>query len=194
MSEATDRFVFIDIETTGLDQTVEDVLEIGVRITDRELDTIDEFDVLIWNTPKYDQRLEQLKLVPDGFVYQMHDKSGLWEAAQGSGVPEDEAERLVADFLRGHGVGPDTEEPMCGSSVQFDRAFLAEQYPVIHNLFSYRNIDTSTIKELCKRLNPKVYEQMEKYTSPQKLHRVIPDIEDTIDELRFYRDNFLFLP
>lgn len=198
MSAAIDRFVFVDIETTGLNHMIELVLEIGVRITDRDLETIDDFDVLIWDTPKHDRKIRDLMANPatNAFVLDMHsdEKSGLFTAAQSEGVPEDEAERLVADFLRGHGVGPDTKEPMCGSSVQFDRLFLAEQFPVIHNLFSYRNIDTSTIKELCMRLNPKVYEQLEKYTSPQKRHRVLPDLTDTIDELGFYRDNFLYLP
>lgn len=197
MTAALDRLVWVDIETTGLNHMTELVLEIGFRITDLDLETIDDFDVLIWDTPKYDRKLDHMIVNRDdhAFVLDMHsaEKSGLFEAAQKEGVPEDEAERLVADFLRGHGVGPDTKEPLCGSSVQFDRLFLTEQFPVIHNLFSYRNIDTSSVKELCMRYNPELYAKLEKYTNPKKLHRVLPDLTDTIDEARFYIDNFLMV-
>lgn len=190
MENLGQRFVFIDIETTGLNHMTEVVLEMGVRIIDANLDTIDDFDVLIWDTPPYDLRLKQLSEQEDKYVFDMHTKNGLWDACRAEGLEPAHAEEQLFGFLSGHGIHPD--EPLCGSSVQFDRAFLMEQYPAVHNLFSYRNIDTSTVKELCRRFNPPIYEALNKYVIPKKLHRVLPDLTDTIDELGFYRDNFLW--
>jgi len=65
------------------------------------------------------------------------------------------------------------ESPMCGSSVHFDRSFLAA-VPHLVNVFSYRNIDISTIKELLK-LNPLFKEELQiflshsDFTEPGKL-------------------------
>ena len=72
---------------------------------------------------------------------------------------------------------------MCGSSVHFDRSFLAESMPTVVNHFSHRNIDVSSVKELCRRLNPELFEKLEWATTPTKAHRAIDDCMDTIGEL-----------
>jgi oligoribonuclease len=80
-----------------------------------------------------------------------------------------------------------------GSSIQFDRDMLRAQYPSILGRFSYRNIDISTLKELCKRLNPELYARFEQVVIPQKKHRVMPDLEDTINEFNSYIESFLWI-
>jgi oligoribonuclease len=183
----TDRFVFVDIETTGLQHETDLVMEIGVIITDLELETIDMYDTQIWESPFYDRKWESV----DPFVQTMHHGNGLLEQCRSEGQTQADAEETIADFLRSHGV---KDEPMCGSSVHFDRLFLAEQYPSVEDLFSHRNIDVSTLKELCMRLNPDLYAKLADNAPKRERHRVIEDIEDTIGELKFYRDNFLFIP
>lgn len=183
----TDRFVFVDIETTGLEHTTELVLEIGVIITDLDLQQIDVYDSQVWESPLYDRKWEST----DPFVQTMHHGNGLLEQCRAEGQTMQDAEETIAEFLKGHGVDG---EPMCGSSVHFDRMFLAEQFPAIAECFSHRNIDVSTLKELCMRLNPELYAKLEGAAPKRERHRVIEDIEDTIGELQFYRDNFLFLP
>lgn len=51
----------------------------------------------------------------------------------------------------------------------------------------YRIIDVSTIKELCRRWNRDLYR-----THPKKgfTHRALNDIKESIEELKFYKDNF----
>jgi oligoribonuclease len=48
-------------------------------------------------------------------------------------------------------------------------------------------VDVSTIKELAKYWNPKVYNN-----KPEKNgnHRALGDISESIDELKYYRENF----
>jgi oligoribonuclease len=64
--------------------------------------------------------------------------------------------------------------------------------PESMDLFSYRNTDISTVKELCKRFNPVLSRKIAGDVIQKKLHRVLPDIDDTIAELEWYRDSFLF--
>jgi oligoribonuclease len=77
---------------------------------------------------------------------------------------------------------------MCGSSVQFDRTWLDYWMPEFSAKFHYRNIDTSTVKELCRRMNKKAFAKV-----PPKVeaHRVIPDLHDTLEEFNHYRAHFL---
>lgn len=197
-----DRLVWVDLETFGLNPQTDWIIEIGIRITDLDLETIDDLEVQVWETTKYDHRLADLEgdaLNGDAgakYVLEMHRKSGLWNAAQMNGISVDEATDRVKTFLDGYGVGkfdkPEDKEPVCGSSVQFDRNMWIAQMPGIDEIFSYRNIDVSTIKELCRRYNPRVYSLLADATQQKKLHRVLPDLDDTIGEFGFYKDNFLW--
>lgn len=184
-----DRFFWIDIETTGLNPDADLLLEVGIRITDSELDLIDEKDWQLWNTPHYDQVCGENFTNLDEFILNMHTKSGLLEDACSVGMVPAAAEAEIVEWLTGHGV--EKSDPMCGSSVQFDRSWLAEWMPSVHKKFSHRNIDISTVKELCRRLNPELYSKLEQHAPKRELHRALPDLQDTITEARFYVDNFL---
>jgi oligoribonuclease len=191
----SDRLIWIDTETFGLDPEKDPILEVGIVITDLDLETIDERSVLVWESPYYDKKFQQLTTRTDSgakYVFNMHQQSGLWTACMRSGLSVQDATDNIQDFLRGHGVGKeDTEkEPMCGSSVQFDRLMLEHQMPTIWEMFHYRNIDISTLKELCKRFNPRVYSLIPKKSEK---HRVMPDLVETIAEASFYKDNFLWI-
>jgi oligoribonuclease len=63
--------------------------------------------------------------------------------------------------------------------------------PLIVNRFSYRNIDISTIKEVCRRLNPDLYKRLDEVTVKQEKHRALDDLYDTIEEFAFYKREFL---
>ena len=61
---------------------------------------------------------------------------------------------------------------------------------LVHEHFHYRNIDVSTVKELCRRFSPEIYEKKGEGRVSQ--HRVGPDLEDTIIEFEYYRDAFFW--
>ena len=58
--------------------------------------------------------------------------------------------------------------------------------PTLGQWLHYRTVDVSTIKELCRRWYPQAYEK-----KPKKglSHRALDDIEESISELQYYRDN-----
>jgi oligoribonuclease len=62
--------------------------------------------------------------------------------------------------------------------------------PAVVEHLHYRVIDVSTIKELSRRWFARAY-----FQSPAKKggHRALGDIQDSIDELRYYRDA-VFVP
>jgi oligoribonuclease len=64
---------------------------------------------------------------------------------------------------------------------------MARHMPDLEAWFHYRNLDVSTLKELCKRWTPEVYKGFKK----QGKHTALADIYESIEELKYYRDNFL---
>lgn len=183
----TDRLVFVDIETTGLDPAEDLILEVGIVVVNLDLEEIDSIEVQIWEDAQYDSVWKALAAT--SFPVRTHTENGLLEACLGDeALSIADADKALVDFLV---TNQCENEPMCGSSVGFDRSFLSEYLPATHDLFHYRNIDISSLKELCKRYNPDLFERMGEQTVQQKFHRAIPDIEDSINEFRFYRDEFL---
>ena len=59
--------------------------------------------------------------------------------------------------------------------------------PSFESFFHYRNLDVSTLKELCKRWKPELVKGFQK----KGAHTALADILESIDELKYYRDNFL---
>jgi oligoribonuclease len=72
-----------------------------------------------------------------------------------------------------------------GNSVHMDRLFLLQEMPMLTAFLSYRIIDVSTIKELGFRWFPDL-----RYTKSLNSHRARDDILESIEELKFYRNQF----
>jgi oligoribonuclease len=79
--------------------------------------------------------------------------------------------------------------PMCGNSICQDRRFMARYMPKLEAYFHYRNVDVSTIKELARRWQPEIMKGFVK----KQAHTALADIEESIEELRYYRKTF-FIP
>ncbi len=58
--------------------------------------------------------------------------------------------------------------------------------PRLDAYFSYRNIDVSTIKELCKRWSPEIAKNFTK----KGAHTAMADTLESISELRYYREHY----
>lgn len=186
------RIVVIDTETFGLDERTDPILELGFGIYSLpDLSCIAEWSSVVWMDTYAHRRNKEEE--EGTFVYKMHQKSELWNDCQDvdfRDVTPFAVETRAVEWLKSQGVNKD--DPMAGSSIQFDRLMLREQMPEVEKIFSYRNIDISSFKELCRRINPALYEKLDLLVIPAKTHRVMSDIEDTVNELKFYIDNFLF--
>ena len=178
----TDQLVWIDCEMTGLDLASDALVEIACIVTDEELNPLDDgIDVLI--KPPAEALDSMLPVVRD-----MHTSSGLL-AELASGVTLAEAQELVLAYVRLH-VPESRRVPLCGNSIATDRSFIARDMPELDAFLHYRMIDVSSVKELARRWYPRSY-----FASPEKRggHRALADIQESIRELRYYRE-VIFVP
>ncbi|MBP3223453.1 MAG: oligoribonuclease [Actinomycetaceae bacterium] len=168
--------VWIDCEMTGLDPSIDELVEISVVVTDHNLEPLDEgIDYLIRPSKRAVDNM-------NSFVRRMHTNSGLineWN----DGISCKEAEKHVLSYIKKY--VPDAKKAhLGGNSIGTDRIFLSTYMPSIIDYLHYRIIDVSTIKELAKRWYQRAY-----IHAPEKTgnHRALGDIYDSIDELRYYR-------
>jgi oligoribonuclease len=180
MANEQPNLIWIDCEMTGLDLEKDVLVEIAVLVTDSELKLIGEgIDLVIAATP------EQLAGMNE-FVTQMHTNSGLITEIP-KGISVSAAEDAIIKYLESASTVAG-KSPLAGNSVSVDRSFIARDMPRLNDYLHYRTIDVSSVKELARRWNPKVY-----FNSPSKTgnHRALGDIQDSIAELAHYRSNFL---
>lgn len=180
MASAADRLVWIDLEMTGLDPAVDEIVEVACIVTEADLTEIDGGISLV--VKPSDRAFAGM----DEVVVDMHTKSGLLTEIP-DGIAPESAQQQVLDYVRAH-VPDARRAPLAGSSVYVDRGFLARYMPDLDGHLHYRLIDVSTLKELARRWYPRVY-----YSMPEKNgnHRALGDIRDSIAELRYYRDAML---
>lgn len=176
----------IDLETTGLPDDQPGGLYRGGRILEVGLALVrpDLSIAAAWNSAiRPDVPVEILRAECLPVVREMHDASGLWaECEQGMSLADAVADAL--DWLAGHGVQRG-ELPLFGSSVHFDREWLKHgKAGEIDAYAHYRNIDVSTVKLLAAAWCPGWVPDL----APRRAHRGIPDLMDTLDELRAYRE------
>jgi oligoribonuclease len=176
------NLIWIDLEMTGLLPDHNRIIEIATLVTDSSLKVLAEGPVFAVYQPE-----EELAKMDEWNVKQ-HGRSGLTQRVRDSRSGEREAERRTIEFLV-QWVPPGCS-PMCGNSICQDRRFLARWMPDLEKHFHYRNLDVSTLKELCMRWAPGVAAGFSK----DSRHLALDDILDSIAELKYYRDTFLRLP
>jgi len=182
MAQDANHLIWLDMEMTGLDPEKNRIIEIGLVITNSELDIVAEAPVIAVHQP--DEVLDAM----DDWNQSTHSRSGLIERVRASSVSEAEAEATMVAFLEQW--VPKGVSPMCGNTVSQDRRFLMRYMPRFEAWFHYRDLDVSTLKELAKRWHPEVYKGVKKAGT----HTAFADIMESIEELRHYRNTFLRLP
>jgi oligoribonuclease len=161
---------------TGLDPKKCTILEIGVIITDKHLGVIEESaSIPIHHSEKV---LTSMELWSE----RHHKKSGLTEECRGSKFRLKQAEKLALNLIKRHCV--EKTAPLCGNTVWHDRRFLVKYMPRLESYLHYRIIDVSSIKEIVNRWYPVDYRMPRE---KRKTHRVMDDIRESIEELKFYR-------
>ena len=176
------NLVWVDMEMTGLDPDTDRIIEVAVVVTDPHLNILAEGPVFAIH--QSDEILDGM----DAWNKGTHGRSGLIDRVRASTITEADAEVALVDFLR-HFVPPG-KSPMCGNTICQDRRFMARGMKKLEAFFHYRNLDVSTLKELCRRWKPELVSGFKKH---QK-HTALADILESIEELRYYRDHFIGKP
>lgn len=170
------RLVWMDLEMTGLDPEQDTILEIATIITDETLNIVATGPNIVIH------QSDEVLAAMNPWCIEHHGQSGLTERIRQSDISLAQAEQETLSFIR-HYV-QQGQSPLCGNSIHQDRRFLYRWMPELEAFFHYRNVDVSTVKELVRRWYPKL-------TPPPKkaAHLALADIEESIAELRFYREH-----
>jgi oligoribonuclease len=181
MAQDANHLVWLDMEMTGLDPEKERIIELAMVVTDVNLVTIAESPV--WVVHQSDAQLDAM----DDWNKGTHGRSGLIDKVKASVLDEAKVEAEAIAFLQDY--VPRATSPMCGNSIGQDRRFMTRYMPQLEGWFHYRNLDVSTLKELCRRWKPEVAKGFVKKAD----HTALADIRESIEELKYYRERFIKL-
>lgn len=173
------NLVWADLEMTGLDPSKDKILEIAFAITNENLEIVAESPVFIIKQP------DAILALMDKWNQDQHRRSGLIDLVRASSTTVEAAEKALLDFLMTY--VPPNKSPMCGNGICQDRRFLARWMPSLEKYFHYRNLDVSVLKELAWRWKPEILKGFKKKAK----HRALEDVYESIEELRYYRAQFI---
>jgi oligoribonuclease len=178
---------FLDLETDGLEEDAS-ILEVGIVVTDKDLNSIAIFRELVQPVGFPGPGL--VKPGIDPFVLEMHTKNSLWTDLERYGrrrheVEDDLCLRVAA--VLGDQVG---KVPVAGNSVGWDRAMLKRHMPRLNALFHRHVIDLTSFNRAAERWAKTVYANRPRSGSEAGgAHRALGDALDSLELCRHYRDN-----
>ena len=169
----TTKWLWVDLEMTGLNSAKDRILEVAVIVTDFDFKMLDSYSTAIYQAPKV------IKKIND-WSKEQHAKSGLMErvktAPKEAKVQQDIIKLIKKNFKKEPAV-------LAGNSIYFDRQFIKQWWPKIEELLHYRMLDVSSFKLLMQGKYGVMYTKKE-------VHLAFDDINESIAELKFYLDYF----
>ena len=175
------NLIWIDLEMTGLEPQLDQIIEIATVVTNNNLEILAQGPVIAIHQPV------SVMNEMDQWNTQHHGDSGSTARVLASSSSLRDAEIETLNFLRDY-VKED-KSPMCGNSICQDRRFMARLMPELEAFFHYRNLDVSTLKELANRWKPEATDGFVKKAA----HLALDDVLESIDELKHYREHLLKL-
>jgi oligoribonuclease len=139
--------VWLDLETTGLDENNGQILEYAVMFTDLELNHV--YPSL---TSIIEQDVEVAQTFMDEYCVRMHYANGLL------GELEDGEQTNYQERIQGHELALITvlktmlqkDENIifviAGSTISFDKRWIKKHMPELHKMLHYRQLDVSVYK------------------------------------------------
>lgn len=171
-------FLWLDLETTGLDPDGGEILEVGWFVSDNwEILTDAQSHVV---TPTY-VTFELIK--QDLFAQSVHYENGLMkDILWGDTVRLEDIEDMILKDL--HRFNEDDSFPiLAGASVHFDRGFIRNYMPRLDSELSYRHFDVSTLMMFFNSLG---YYELSKREHGSSTHRAADDIQASYRLARKY--------
>lgn len=184
--------VIVDVETTGLVRERAHLLEVACIVLTDQLQEVGRFSRVLLDVkgvPGDDPSLEEGAM-------KMHERTGLIDDIvnnRGTSI-----EVATGDMIRMLAAAGCNVEPtigkfsgdliMIGNNPDFDRMFLLRCMPHIGQLFHYRTINVSSLREVFARAAGLTVDRLKMAISEKKdsQHRAMADCENTMREFTRY--------
>jgi oligoribonuclease (3'-5' exoribonuclease) len=180
-----DHLLWLDLETDGSDEHENNIIEVGVVLTDVAGDEIMcEYSAIV--SPNHEWAYRDMIPV----IREMHTENGLLEMiASGAGQQLHDVEQTVLELLRVAGVKPH-RVAMAGSGVShFDARFIKAQMPRLSKQFVYWQLDMGHIRRFLD-FSGFAYVIRPEDDGNAKPHRALEDALLHLSEYRSYQRHF----
>ena len=166
------RFLWLDLEMTGLDEGVDSIIEVAVVVTEANLTRLASYHAVVKPSPASLQSMSD-------FVRAMHNKTGLLQRLSTDEAKEVEAvEKDILDLVSSTCPSPSTRVLLCGNSVYVDRRFIRRYWPALERRLHYRIVDVSSWKEVFAQ-------QFDVWYPKRNTHSALDDVEESMAEMAF---------
>jgi len=161
-------YLWIDLETTGLDPDNDRIIEVGWMLTDHH-EVVEPAQSVLITPDKIAWELMQQDL----FVQTMHTENDLLKDMDMFGtIMVDDAEDQILEELQKHNLA---KPILAGASVHFDRSFIRNWMPRLDRKLSHRHMDVSALRMF---FDSQGFHSYGEKTRPT-VHRALEDVEDS---------------
>lgn len=164
------RILWIDIETTGVEHSIDEILQFAFIITDWGHNTLLERDLVVKH------KKEKVYDMASPGVKEMHSKTGLWDRLETEGIDLNEIDKIVSETVKAN-MNTDWGLNIGGNSVHFDFYFIQKNMPLTAKLLSHRLMDITSVIQWFRVSENKVDK-----TGHEVTHDALDDIRNSINQ------------
>lgn len=171
------KFLWIDLEMTGLVPEQDVILEVAAEITGTNLETIKSYESRI----SHDRELVLRRMQENAWWKDFPENRDDFVNGLSGAKSLQEVEKDLVSFVDQHfGNEPAV---LAGNSIQSDRAFIKQWMPELELRLHYRMLDVTSWKMIMETTYGIEFEKPE-------VHRAFEDIQASIAELQYYLEWF----
>jgi oligoribonuclease len=177
VSERRHSYVWIDLETEGLDPRKHRILEFAIILAaddcEGDMSIVEEYQgVLAVSAAEQEARITDGTIDP--YVLRMHKDNGLWSECATTDATAADLDALLCELC----VGASPRSIMlAGNSVHFDASFLRVHCPRFARFMSHSVLDVTTLLSACENWGTPI----ERLSSA---HRALGDIRNSLEYAR----------
>lgn len=158
---------WIDLETTGTNETKDSIIEIACIVTNKQWVEQDRINIIVKPDPM------PVNIAP--VVLDMHQKNGLWNDVLAQGIPIKDADWKFNEFLGQYLCGTKSLI-LAGSGVShFDNRFIRSQLPISAARLTFWSYDVANVRRFLECCGIKSIKNVKK-------HRAMGDIEKHLED------------
>ncbi len=171
------KFLWVDLEMTGLDPTNDVILEVAAEITDAEFKTLANYEAIV-GQPK---EVVVDRMTKNIWWKDFPENRDEFIRKTETGKPLEQVQSELIEFVESQFGGE--LAILAGNSIHNDRNFIKQWWPEFDLRLHYRMLDVSAWKVV---MQAKYGVQFEK----KEVHRAFDDIQASIAELQYYLARF----